>query len=81
MDDAVGDIGLGTVSHREHEQAGDIAGRVVSTIPARPWAAGRWAAGWSEAAGTRTRLRAGMYFVRMMAAGRLAGQKKFILIE
>ena len=59
----------------------DVAGRIVSTLPARPWAAGRWTAGWSEAAGTRTRLRAGMYFVRMMAAGRLVGQKKFILIE
>ncbi len=59
----------------------DVAGRVVSEVPAREWTPGSWTTTWSGLARSGGRLSPGVYFVRMRVSGRTVALKKFILIE
>lgn len=59
----------------------DMAGRKVSSVDAGARGVGRWTIDWT-ATGTDGRpLKAGLYFVRMEAAGRLIGTKRIALLD
>ena len=58
----------------------DVAGRVVSQTPSRDWPQGRWKAAWGRQ-GPGGRLSAGVYFLRMRAAGRTVAVRKFALLD
>ena len=59
----------------------DVQGRVVSEIPARDWAAGRWSVGWNGRSRADRALGAGIYFIRMRVHGRTIGLRKFALLD
>ena len=59
----------------------DVAGRVVSEVPERPWQPGRWGVDWSSGARGGHRLGAGVYFLRMRVAGQTLATRRFVLLE
>ena len=59
----------------------DMAGRVVSRIPARDWAAGRWSLDWDGRGENAARLSPGMYFVQMHVNGRRMGLGRVALVR
>ncbi len=60
----------------------DVAGRVVATLPARDWEAGRWQTRWNLRASDGGRVPAGVYWVRMgLGGGREVGRNKFIVLR
>jgi hypothetical protein len=59
----------------------DVAGRVVTRIPAQEWAAGSWTETWNGMMREGTRVGAGVYFVRMRVGGQPAGVKRLVVIE
>jgi len=59
----------------------DVAGRLVSEVPAREWNPGKWSVGWIARGPASARLHSGIYFLRMKASGRTIAIRKFALVE
>ena len=58
----------------------DVAGRLVSRLPAQTWSAGTWTADWGGQGDDGHKLGPGIYLVRMTVAGVPASTSKFAVL-
>ncbi len=59
----------------------DMAGRVVASIPARPWDAGSWSVNWNGRSSGGAPLSPGIYFVQMKVNGQRVGLGRLALVR
>jgi hypothetical protein len=59
----------------------DTAGRVVGTIPRKPWGVGTWSLRWDGRGADGSSLSAGVYFLQMQLNGQKAGVQRLALVR